>query len=57
MREAYDPGEDWASDIFIGLNLAPITVDYGAGLIWKSVISSPEIGEMLNKLEAEAQEQ
>jgi len=57
LREAYDPGEDWASDIFIGLNLAPITVDYGAGLIWKSVISSPEIGEMLNKLEAEAQEQ
>jgi len=56
LRDAYNPGQDWTSDIFMGLNQAPITVmieNYRTGAVWKSFMSNPEIGEMLKKLDAE----
>ena len=60
LRDAYNPGQDWVSDIFMGLNQAPITVmieNYRTGLVWKSFMSNPEIGEMLKRLERETQQQ
>jgi hypothetical protein len=39
----------------MGLNQAPITVmieNYRTGLVWKQFMSNPEIGAMLQKLEA-----
>ena len=60
LRDAYNPGQDWVSDIFMGLNQAPIIVmieNYRTGLVWKSFMSNPEISEMLKKLEAETQKQ
>jgi hypothetical protein len=54
-RDAYNPGEDWVSPIYMGLNQAPIVVmveNYRTGLVWKQFMSNPEIGEMLQKLDA-----
>lgn len=53
-RDAYNPGQDWISPIYMGLNQAPITVmieNYRTGLVWKSFMSNPEIGVMLEKLQ------
>ncbi len=52
-RDAYDPGHDWVSPIYMGLNQAPITVmveNYRTGLVWKEFMANPEIQEMLQKL-------
>lgn len=54
-RDAFDPGHNWFSPIYMGLNQAPITVmveNYRSGLVWKQFMSNPEIGEMLKKLNA-----
>lgn len=54
-RDAFDPGHNWVSPIYMGLNQAPITVmveNYRTGLVWKSFMSNPEITEMLRKLNA-----
>lgn len=54
-RDAYNPTENWVSPIYMGLNQAPIVVmveNYRTGLVWKEFMSNPEIGEMLNKLNA-----
>jgi hypothetical protein len=54
-RDAYDPGHNWVSPIYMGLNQAPIVVmveNYRTGLVWKQFMSNPEIGEMLKKLNA-----
>jgi exo beta-1,2-glucooligosaccharide sophorohydrolase (non-reducing end) len=54
-RDAYNPGENWISPIYMGLNQAPIVVmieNYRSGLVWKSFMLNPEIGEMLKKLDA-----
>jgi exo beta-1,2-glucooligosaccharide sophorohydrolase (non-reducing end) len=54
-RDAFDPGHNWISPIFMGLNQAPITVmieNYRTGLVWKEFMSNPEIGKMLQKLNA-----
>jgi exo beta-1,2-glucooligosaccharide sophorohydrolase (non-reducing end) len=53
-RDAYNPGEDWISPIYMGLNQAPIVVmveNYRTGLVWKQFMSNPEVGEMLRKLD------
>jgi hypothetical protein len=53
-RDAYNPGQDWISIIYMGLNQAPITVmveNYRTGLVWKSFMANPEIGAMLQKLD------
>jgi hypothetical protein len=54
-RDAYNPGEDWVSPIYMGLNQAPIVImieNYRTGLVWKNFMSNPEIGVMLQKLNA-----
>jgi hypothetical protein len=54
-RDAYSPEQDWVSNIYMGLNQAPIVVmieNYRTGLIWKQFMANPEIGVMLQKLEA-----
>lgn len=54
-RDAFDPGHNWISSIYMGLNQAPIVVmieNYRTGLVWKNFMSNPEIGTMLHKLDA-----
>ena len=54
-RDAYNPGEDWVSPIYMGLNQAPIVAmveNYRTGLVWKNFMANPEIGVMLQKLDA-----
>ncbi len=54
-RDAYNPGQDWISLIYMGLNQAPIVVmveNYRTGLVWKNFMANPEIGVMLSKLDA-----
>ena len=54
-RDAFNPGANWVSPIYMGLNQAPIVVmieNYRTGLVWKSFMSNPEIGEMLKRLDA-----
>jgi hypothetical protein len=56
LRDAFNPSQNWVSDIYMGLNQAPITVmieNYRTGLVWKNFMSNPEITDMLKKLEAE----
>ncbi len=53
-RDAYNPGQNWISPIYMGLNQAPIVTmieNYRSGIVWKSFMANPEIGEMLRKLE------
>ncbi len=54
-RDAYSPTFNWISPIYMGLNQAPIVdmvENYRTGLVWKSFMANPEIGEMLKKLDA-----
>jgi hypothetical protein len=54
-RDAFNPGQNWVSPIYMGLSQAPITVmieNYRTGLVWRSFMSNPEIGTMLQKLDA-----
>jgi len=54
-RDAFNPKEDRISPIYMGLNQAPIVVmeeNYRTGLVWKHFMANPEIGEMLQKLNA-----
>jgi len=54
-RDAFNPGQDWISPLYMGLNQAPIVVmieNYRTGLVWKSFMSNEEITEMLKKLNA-----
>ncbi|HTC42395.1 MAG TPA: glucoamylase family protein [Candidatus Acidoferrales bacterium] len=54
-RDAFNPGQDWVSPLYMGLNQAPIAVmieNYRSGVVWKSFMANPEIGEMLKKLNA-----
>ena len=54
-RDAYNPGQNWISPIYMGLNQAPIVVmieNHRTGLVWKNFMANPEIPEMLHKLDA-----
>jgi len=54
-RDAFNPGQDWISPIYMGLNQVPIVVmveNYRTGLVWKNFMANPEIGVMLQKLDA-----
>jgi hypothetical protein len=54
-RDAYNPGQDWISPIYMGLNQAPIAVlmeNYRTGLVWKNFMANPEIEIMLRRLDA-----
>ena len=53
-RDAFNPGADWISPIYMGLNQAPIVVmveNYRSGLVWKNFMANPEVGAMLRKLD------
>jgi hypothetical protein len=53
-RDAYNPGQDWISIIYMGLNQAPITVmveNYRTGLVWKNFMANTEMQAMLQKLD------
>jgi len=54
-RDAYNPGQNWISPIYMGLNQAPIAVmieNGRTGLVWKNFMENPEVGVMLQKLDA-----
>ena len=54
-RDAFNPTVNWVSPIYMGLNQAPIVVmveNYRTGLVWKNFMSNPEIGHMLEELNA-----
>lgn len=53
-RDNYNPGQHWVSAHTMGLNQAPIVAmveNHRTGLLWRSFMSNPEIGEMLKKLD------
>ncbi len=57
FRDAFNLDENWCSEIFMGLNQAPITVmieNYRTGLLWKLFMSCPEVQNGLQKLAAES---
>jgi hypothetical protein len=54
-RDAYNPGSNWVSPIYMGLNQAPIVAmveNYRTGLLWRTFMSNPEMSIMLEKLDA-----
>ena len=54
-RDNYNPSQHWVSSHYMGLNQAPIVAmveNYRTGLLWKALMSSPEIPGLLRKLEA-----
>ena len=54
-RDAYNPGQNWISPIYMGLNQAPIAVmieNHRTGLVWKNFMANAEISVMLEKLDA-----
>jgi exo beta-1,2-glucooligosaccharide sophorohydrolase (non-reducing end) len=57
FKDAFDLTNNWCSEIFMGLNQAPMVVmieNYRTGLIWKLFIQNPEIQNGLKKLELES---
>ena len=53
FRDAFNLSQNWAANIYMGLNQAPITVmieNYRTGLIWKLFMSNPEIQSMLGAI-------
>jgi hypothetical protein len=55
-RDNYNRSQGWLAYHYMGLNQAPITAmveNHRTGLLWKSFMANPEIGAMLEKLEAE----
>jgi exo beta-1,2-glucooligosaccharide sophorohydrolase (non-reducing end) len=54
FRDAFDLTNNWCSEIYMGLNQAPMTVmieNYRTGLIWKLFMQNPEIQSGLKKRE------
>jgi len=59
-RDAYNPGQNWVSPIYMGLNQAPIVVmieNYRTGLVWKNFMANPEIQKMLDGIAVETAKQ
>jgi hypothetical protein len=56
FRDAFNLDENWCSEIYMGLNQAPIVVmieNYRSGLIWNLFMKTPDIQNGLKKLELE----
>lgn len=56
FRDAFNLTEDWCSEIFMGLNQAPIVVmieNHRSGLLWKLFMANADIQKALQKIEAE----
>jgi exo beta-1,2-glucooligosaccharide sophorohydrolase (non-reducing end) len=59
FRDAFDLNQNWCSDIYMGLNQAPIVVmmeNYRTGLIWKLFMSDKDVQNGLQKLNKETSE-
>jgi hypothetical protein len=57
FKDAFDLTNNWCSEIYMGLNQAPMVVmieNYRTGLIWKLFMQNPEIQSGLKKLEVES---
>lgn len=57
FRDAFDLTNNWCSEIYMGLNQAPMTVmieNYRSGLIWKLFMQNPEIQNGLQLIEKES---
>ncbi len=55
FRDAFNLGEDWTADIFMGLNQAPIVVmieNYRTGLIWDTFMKNADVQRALQKIQA-----
>ncbi|MDP4262761.1 MAG: glucoamylase family protein [Bacteroidota bacterium] len=56
FKDAFDLTNNWCSEIYMGLNQAPMAVmieNYRTGLIWKLFMQIPDIRNGLKKLEKE----
>jgi hypothetical protein len=56
FRDSFCLSENWCSEIYMGLNQAPMTVmieNFRTGLIWKLFMQDPEIRAGLQKLQEE----
>jgi hypothetical protein len=56
FKDAFDLTTNWCSEIYMGLNQAPMVVmieNYRTGLIWKLFMQNPEIQNGLKKLDSE----
>ena len=54
FRDAFNLTENWCSDIYMGLNQAPMVVmieNYRTGLLWKLFMSNTDVKEGLKRLE------
>ena len=54
FRDAFNLQKDWYSEITMGLNQAPMAVmieNHRSGVIWKSYMANPEIGQMIAAIE------
>jgi hypothetical protein len=59
FRDAYNPTENYVSNIFMGLNQAPIVImieNHRSGLLWRLFMANPEIAAMLDKIGFVAEE-
>ena len=59
FKDAFDLTNNWCSEIYMGLNQAPMTVmieNYRTGLLWKLFMQAPDIQNGLKKLELKTQE-
>ncbi len=58
FKDAFNPTLNWCSEIYMGLNQAPMTVmieNYRTGLIWNLFMQDPDIKEGLKNLDLETQ--
>ena len=56
FRDAFNLTENWSSEIYMGLNQAPMTVmieNYRTGLLWKLFMSDRDIQNGLDRLRSE----
>jgi len=60
FKDAFDLTNNWCSEIYMGLNQAPMVVmieNYRTGLIWKLFMKNPEIQNGMKKLELESKKE
>lgn len=53
FRDAFNLGQNWCSEIYMGLNQAPMVVmieNYRTGLLWKLFMSNPEMQKVLDQI-------
>jgi hypothetical protein len=53
FKDAYNPTANYVSNIYMGLNQAPITVmieNYRSGLLWDLFMANPEITTMMKRI-------